>query len=457
MGDQRFAVVVLAAGLGTRMKSDLPKVLHPMAGLPLVHHVLSAIRQLDAAQEIVVIGPESVDRAAEFAPAKVAVQERRRGTADALKTAAGHLAGFEGDVLVAYGDSPLVRPDSYAALIEARRGGGDPAVAILGFRPSNPDDYGRLIVGDDGVLQAVIETRDASEAQRAITLCNSGIMALDGKRLIPLLDQIDNDNAKGEYYLTDIVAVARREGYGRAYVESGDAEEFLGVNSRADLAVAEAVFQTRARGRAMADGVTMVDPTTCFLSFDTHFGRDVRIEPNVFFGPGVRVGDRVTIRAYSHIEGAVIGDDATIGPFSRVRPGTELGRGARIGNFVEVKNARIGAEAKASHLAYVGDAEVGDEANIGAGTITCNYDGVDKYRTVVGDRAFIGSNASLVAPVRIGAGAVIGAGSVITEDVAEDAVATARAPVRQIAGGAPKLYERNAARAAARKKQDGGD
>ncbi len=450
MVDHQFAVVVLAAGLGTRMKSDLPKVLHPIAGLPMVHHVLAAVRGVGAAEVIVVVGAEFADRADDFAPAAIAIQAERRGTADAVKAALPHLADFDGDVLIAYGDTPLVHPETYESLIAARRADGDPAVALLAFRPNDPSDYGRLIVDADGGLQAIVETRDATAEQREIGLCNSGLMAVDGSRLTSLLDEIDANNAKGEFYLTDLVGVARRQGYECVYAESNDPNELMGVNARADLAVAEAIFQTRARARAMEDGVTLVDPTTCFLSHDTQLGRDVRIEPHVVFGPGVRIGDRVLIRAYCHIEGALVGDDVTIGPFARIRPGTELSAAVRVGNFVEIKNARFREGARANHLAYVGDAEVGANANIGAGAITCNYDGVGKNRTEIGDDAFIGSNAALVAPVRIGSGAVVGAGSVIARDVDADAIATTRAPLRSVEDGAPKLRERNAARAAER-------
>jgi bifunctional UDP-N-acetylglucosamine pyrophosphorylase/glucosamine-1-phosphate N-acetyltransferase len=450
MVDQELAVVILAAGLGTRMKSDLPKALHPVAGRPMVGHILATARTLGAAEIVVVIGPEMADHAADFAPAKVALQTDRHGTADAVKAAAASLGDFAGDVLVAYGDTPLVRPRTYAALLAARRDGGDPAVAVLGFRPADPTDYGRLIVDADGALEAIVETRDASPEQREIELCNSGLMAIDGARLTALLDSIGNDNAKGEFYLTDIVAVARAAGFDCAHIEGADDDELIGVNSRADLAVAEAVFQTRARAEAMAGGATLVDPTTCFFSADTRCGRDVRIEPNVVFGPGVTIGDRVVIRAFCHIEGASIGDDAAIGPFARIRPGAELGSNVRVGNFVEVKNARLHDGAKANHLSYIGDAEIGADTNIGAGTITCNYDGVGKHKTDIGPGAFIGSNTALVAPVRIGAGAVVGAGSVITRDVDDGSLATTRAPLHQVAGGAAKLNERNAARAAAK-------
>ncbi|MCP4329144.1 MAG: bifunctional UDP-N-acetylglucosamine diphosphorylase/glucosamine-1-phosphate N-acetyltransferase GlmU [Alphaproteobacteria bacterium] len=449
MVDQRLAIVVLAAGLGTRMKSDLPKVLHKVGGMPMIGHVLAALGELGAGKVIVVVGSEMADRPIDFAPAEVAVQSERRGTADAVRSALPCLESFDGDVLVAYGDTPLVSPETYAALLAAKRGSDGAAVAVLGFRPADATDYGRLITGEDGALQAIVETRDASAEERKIALCNSGLMVVDGRHLATLLAAIGDDNAKGEFYLTDIVKVARAAGHGCVYIESSDANELMGINARADLAVAEAVFQTRARAQALAAGVTMVDPTTCYLSYDTRLGRDVVIEPHVFIGPGVVIGDRVTVRAFCHIEGAAIGDDASIGPFARIRPGSELGNGVRIGNFVEIKNAQFGADAKANHLSYVGDSAVGNGANIGAGTITCNYDGVGKHRTEIGAGAFIGSNTALVAPVRIGAGAVIGAGSVISEDVEAEAVAATRAPIRQVAGGAPKLRERNAARAGA--------
>ena len=442
----RIAAVVLAAGLGTRMKSELPKVLHAVAGRPMLGHALASLAALSPTRTVVVTGPNMDAVAGVAASAEIVIQPERLGTADAVKAARAALDSFTGDVLIAYGDTPLVRPETYRAVVDARRANGA-ALAVLGFRPADPTGYGRFIVEPDGALAAIVEERDADEAQRAIGLCNSGIMAVDGGLLFDLLDRIRSDNAKGEYYLTDMVAVARQAGHSVAYIETADESETLGVNSRAELAVAEAVFQTRARAAAMSAGATLIDPTTVFFAHDTHLGRDVIVEPNVYFGPGVSIADGTIVRAFSHIEGAIIGRDVRIGPFARIRPETALGDGVHIGNFVELKNATLGDGAKANHLAYVGDSGVGDGANIGAGTITCNFDGVAKHRTEIGAGAFIGSNAALVAPVKIGDGAIVGAGSVITRNVEAGAVAVTRAPQKAIAGGAAALTEKNRARA----------
>lgn len=447
MAEGHIAAIILAAGKGTRMRSELPKVLHRVAGRTMLEHVLDTAASLSPDRTVVVVGPEMEDVAAAARPvADVAVQPEQLGTADAVKAARSALSGHAGEVVVLYGDSPLVRGATLGRLIGALRQ-RRAAVAVVGFRPPDPTGYGRLIVSAEGCLEAIVEERDASRAQRTIPLCNSGVMAFDGRVLFDLLDAVDAGNANGEYYLTDLVAHARAGNRNCTYIEADDADELIGVNSRAELAVAEAIYQTRVRGAAMAAGTTMTDPSTVYLSADTVLGRDVVIEPNVFFGPGVIVGDRTTIRAFSHLEGASIGDGAVVGPFARLRPGTRVGDDARVGNFVEVKNAVLGAGAKAGHLAYLGDADVGDGANIGAGTITCNYDGVAKYRTEIGKGAFIGSDSALVAPVRIGKDAVVGAGSVITEDVADGALAVARGEQKTVAGGAERLRTRQRRRA----------
>ncbi len=436
------------------MKSDIPKVLHPLAGRPLVGHSLAAADALGAARCIVVVGPDMADVERAVAPHPVVIQERQLGTADAVMAARDALAdagrGSEGaTVLVLYADTPLIRPATLSRMLEARGAGA--AVVVLGFRPDDPAEYGRLMLDDEGALQAIVEYRDADESQRAITLCNSGVMAISAAKLWTLLDRIGNDNAKGEYYLTDIVAEARADGLSCVVVE-GDAAEVLGVNSRNDLAVAEAAWQQARRASAMAEGATLLDPDTVWFSCDTRIGRDVVIGPSVAFGPGVTVADGAEIRAFCHIEGADIGPGAIVGPFARLRPGARISAQARVGNFVEVKNAVLGAGAKANHLSYVGDAEVGANANIGAGTITCNYDGFLKHRTVIGEGAFIGSNTALVAPVKVGKGALVGAGSTITKDVPDDAVAATRAR-QTVAEGAAKAYRaRKAAEKAARKK-----
>ncbi|HJP20843.1 MAG: bifunctional UDP-N-acetylglucosamine diphosphorylase/glucosamine-1-phosphate N-acetyltransferase GlmU [Alphaproteobacteria bacterium] len=422
--DKNLAVVVLAAGKGTRMESDLPKVLHPLAGRPLIAHVMASLAALEPQRIVVVVGPDMEDMAEVVAPAQTVVQDPQLGTGHAVLQAREALSDFSGDVLVFYGDSPLFRPQTLATLVAAR---GDAACAVLGFLPEGENQYGRLITTADGGLEAIVEWRDADAATRALPLCNSGVVAADGALLFELLDGVGNDNAKQEYYLTDMVAVARAQGLGCTFVE-GDPEEVLGVNSRAELALAEAAVQSRLRAAAMAAGATLLDPDSVFFSFDTKLGRDVVVEPQVFFGPGTEIGDGVTVRAFSHIEGARVAAGATIGPFARLRPETEVGPGARVGNFVEVKKSSIEAGAKVNHLTYIGDARVGERANVGAGTITCNYDGFDKAFTDIGAGAFIGSNTALVAPVKIGDGAIVGAGSAITKDVEADALAVTRAP-----------------------------
>jgi bifunctional UDP-N-acetylglucosamine pyrophosphorylase/glucosamine-1-phosphate N-acetyltransferase len=398
-------------------------------------------------QRLVVVagrGRDQVEAAARAVrpEAQVVEQHERLGTAHAVAQAREALAGFEGDVFVLYGDTPLVRPESLARMAEARARGA--ALAVLGFEAADPTGYGRLILDEAGALRAIVEEKDADAAQRAVTFCNSGVMCVDAARLWGWLDRVGNDNAKGEYYLTDLVALARADGAAAEAVSCPEAET-LGVNSRAELAAAEAAFQARARAEAMENGATLTAPQTVFFALDTRLGRDVTVAPNVVFGPGVTVEDGAEIRAFSHIEGARIGRGAVVGPYARLRPGAEIGENAFVGNFVEVKNATLAAGAKASHLTYLGDAEIGAGANIGAGTITCNYDGFLKHRTVIGAGAFIGSNTALVAPVSVGAGASVGAGSVVTEDVPPDALALARAPQDTRAGAAARLRRRLAA------------
>jgi len=415
------AVVILAAGAGTRMKSDLHKVLHPVAGQPMLLHLLAAVEALAPERIVVVAGARREQVAAAVAGrATVAVQEEQRGTAHAVLAAHGELAGFDGDVLVLFGDAPLVTTATMRRLLEAL----DDAtgVAVLGFRPADPAAYGRIVAEADGRIARMVEFKDATAAERTVDLCNSGVLAVRAAELWPLLAHVGNANAAGEYYLPDIVALADRPG---CVIET-DAAEVVGVNSRAELAAVEAAWQTRVRHRMMTAGVSLVAPQTVWFAHDTVVGRDVTIEPNVVFGPGVRIGDGTTIRAFCHITGATIGERAEVGPFARLRPGAELGTAAKVGNFVEIKAATLGAGAKVSHLTYIGDASVGAGANIGAGTITCNYDGFFKYRTTIGAGAFIGSNSALVAPVTIGDDAIVAAGSVITADVAPGALALAR-------------------------------
>lgn len=409
------------------MKSDVPKVLHQVAGRSMLAHVLASVAAAGVENVAVVIGPGRDDVRAEalrLTPhARVFVQAERLGTAHAVLAAREAIAVGCDDLLVLFADTPLVTGATVLGLRAALAEGA--AVAALGFVAADPFGYGRLLQDGAGRLVSIREEKDATEAERAVKLCNAGLMAIDGRRALALLERIGNANAKGEYYLTDVVELARAD-LGEARVVVADESEVLGVNDRVQLAQAEAVAQTRLRRAAMASGVTMIAPETVFLCADTAFGRDVLIEPNVVFGPGVSVGDGAVIHAFSHLEGASVGAGAAIGPFARLRPGARLAEKAKVGNFVEIKNANVARGAKVNHLTYIGDAEIGANANIGAGTITCNYDGFFKYRTEIGENAFIGSNSALVAPVRIGAGAYVGSGSVVTGDVAPDALAVAR-------------------------------
>ncbi|WP_316980023.1 bifunctional UDP-N-acetylglucosamine diphosphorylase/glucosamine-1-phosphate N-acetyltransferase GlmU [Shumkonia mesophila] len=455
MTKQKTAAIVLAAGLGTRMKSARPKVLHRLAGRPMVLHLMDTLARFAPERTVVVVGQGMEAVAEAVAPHPCAIQEPRLGTAHAVLAARAAMEGFAGDVLILYGDTPLIKPETLEAMLAARHLDPQPAVVVLGFRPPDPTDYGRLIVSADGALQAIVEAKEATAAERAIGLCNSGVMAIDGARLFGWLDRIGNANAKGEYYLTDIVALARADGAACAFVEAPP-EELLGINSRADLAAAEAVVQERLRARAMAEGATLIDPASVFFSADTRLGRDVTVGPNVVFGPGVAVGDGVEIHAFSHIEGATIAAGARVGPFARLRPGARIAEDAHIGNFVEIKNASVEAGAKVNHLTYIGDARIGAKANIGAGTITCNYDGFFKDHTDIGAGAFIGSNTALVAPVKVGDGATVGAGSVITRDVPADALAVTRAELTTIEGWARRFRARRAAEKQARQKSKKG-
>ncbi len=419
------AAIILAAGHGSRMKSDLAKPLHAVAGRSMLDWSLALADAVGAGRKVVVWGahaPAIRDRAG-AAGAAAALQDPPRGTGDAVKQAAGALADFDGDAVVLYADTPLIEPATIDAVFGALSAGA--AVSVLGFEPEEPGAYGRLIESADGDLDAIVEAKDASKDQLAVRLCNSGVLAADAKLLFELLSQVTNDNAKGEYYLTDIVALARRRGLTAKAVRA-DADEVLGVNSRVDLAGAEAAFQARRRRAAMVEGVTLIAPDTVFFAHDTVVEPDVIIEPNVVFGPGVTVRSGAVIRAFSHLEGAEVAGGCEVGPYARLRPGAVLEAGAKIGNFVEVKKSRIGEGAKANHLAYIGDGEVGAKANIGAGTIFCNYDGFFKNKTIVGEGAFVGSNSALVAPVTIGEGAMTGSGSVVTRDVPPGALGLGR-------------------------------
>jgi bifunctional UDP-N-acetylglucosamine pyrophosphorylase/glucosamine-1-phosphate N-acetyltransferase len=412
--------IILAAGLGTRMKSTLPKVVHPLAGRPMLAHLLASAAPVFP-RAVIVVGPDmsAVEKLA--APHPCVVQNERLGTAHAALQAMPLVAAGEAAVL--YGDNPLITTRTLARL-RARRAEGDVALALLAMRPPDPGRYGRVI-GSGGYVERIVEWADASEAERAESLCNAGVLCADAADLRRWLARVRNDNAKGEYYLTDIVAIAVAEGHRVAAVEA-PFDELRGINSRAELAEAEAVVQQRLRRAALDAGVTMTAPETVFLCADTELAADVTLGPNIVFGPGVSVATGAEIRAFSHLEGCAVGEGAIIGPFARLRPGTRVGAGAHVGNFVELKAAALGPGAKANHLTYLGDAEIGAGANIGAGTITCNYDGFAKHRTEIGAGAFIGSDTALVAPVRVGAGAITAAGSVITEDVSPDALALAR-------------------------------
>ncbi|MBT5666610.1 MAG: bifunctional UDP-N-acetylglucosamine diphosphorylase/glucosamine-1-phosphate N-acetyltransferase GlmU [Rhodospirillaceae bacterium] len=424
MPTDSIAALILAAGKGTRMKSSLPKVLHKVAERTLLGHVIGAAGSLNCDRVVVVVGPGMDNVAVEAAPHATVTQTTQKGTGDAVKPAREALAGLgSGTVLILYGDTPFIRPETLQAMLARRATGA--AIVVLGFQPDDPGEYGRLIVSDDGELEAIVEFREADAAQRAVTLCNSGVLAVDAEKLFDWVDQVTDDNAKGEYYLTDIIAIARGEGVSAAVVEADEAE-LLGINSRSDLAGAEAYWQRERRALMMDNGVTLTDPDSVFFASDTEIAPDVIIGPNVVFGPEVTVAGGVEIKAFCHIEGALVGEGAIIGPFARLRPGAVLDRDVHIGNFVEVKNSHIGEGAKANHLTYLGDSTVGAKSNIGAGTITCNYDGFFKHRTVIGAGAFIGSNTALVAPVTVGDGAIVGAGSVVTREIAENALAVAR-------------------------------
>ncbi len=428
------------------MNSTLPKVLHPVANRPMISHILTTLEAVSPERTVVVVAP-GMDRVAKaVAPAETAVQTQALGTGHAVLAARDAMADFAGDVLVLFGDTPLLTAETMQKMVAARRAANDPAVVVLGFRPDDPAEYGRLVTDADGGLEAIVEFRDATPEQREIGLCNAGIMAIDGKVMFSLLDAVGNDNAKGEYYLTDIVEIARGRQLACVAVEA------MGVNSRAQLAEAEEAMQSRLRANAMANGVTMTDPETVWLSADTNLGRDVTIEPNVFFGTGVTIADDVEIRAFCHIDQAEVASGCIVGPYARLRPGARLERDAHIGNFVEIKAALVEEGAKVNHLSYIGDARVGAKANIGAGTITCNYDGFFKDITDIGAGAFIGSNSALVAPVKIGDGAIVGAGSVVTTEVEADALAVARGKQRNIGGWAKSFRTRRQADKDASKK-----
>ncbi|MGH6838892.1 MAG: bifunctional UDP-N-acetylglucosamine diphosphorylase/glucosamine-1-phosphate N-acetyltransferase GlmU [Methylocella sp.] len=436
--------IVLAAGESSRMRSARPKVLHELAGRSMLAHVLSSLVEAGAARTVVVAGPNHDAIVAEaktiVRDAEIEVQHERLGTAHAVLAAREAIGRGYDDLLVVFADTPLVRPETFVAMRKALAGGQN-AIAALGFEATQPAGYGRFIL-EDGALKAIREDRDASAAEREIKICNAGLMALDGRHALALLDAIGNANSQKEYYLTDAVAVAKSRGLSIS-AEITAEDEVLGVNDKAELAAAESILQARLRAKAMREGATLIDPSSVTLAFDTRLGRDVVIEPHVVFGPGVSIAEGSRVRAFSYLEGTTTGQNAAVGPFARLRPGTTLAQGVYIGNFVEVKATDVGVGAKISHLSYIGDASIGARTNVGAGTVTCNYDGFSKYRTEVGAQAFIGSNSALVAPVKIGDGAYVGAGSTVTKDVAQDGLALARARQIEKPGWARAFRERN--------------
>ncbi|MFG5380428.1 bifunctional UDP-N-acetylglucosamine diphosphorylase/glucosamine-1-phosphate N-acetyltransferase GlmU [Yoonia sp. R2-816] len=435
------ALIILGAGMGTRMNSDMPKVLHPIAGAPMLVHAMASGAALDPDRTVVVAGhgAAAVEKAAKsYDPdAIVTVQTEQLGTAHAVAQARDALADFDGDAIVLYGDTPFIQPETLAAMTAARL---THDIVVLGFNADDPGHYGRLILQADQ-LDRIVEFKDATDDERAVTLCNSGVIAANAATLFDLIDAVGNNNAAGEYYLTDIIGIARARGLTATVVRCAEAET-MGINSRAELAIAEATFQDRARKAAMGDGVTLTAPDTVHFAYDTVVGRDTIIEPNVVFGPGVTIESGATIRAFSHLEGCHVSRGAVVGPYARLRPGAELAEDVKVGNFVEIKNAQIAEGAKVNHLSYIGDADVGARSNIGAGTITCNYDGVFKHKTIIGADTFIGSNTMLVAPVTVGDAAMTGSGSVITRDVPPGDLAVARARQDNKAGFATRLFDK---------------
>jgi bifunctional UDP-N-acetylglucosamine pyrophosphorylase/glucosamine-1-phosphate N-acetyltransferase len=435
-----IAAIVLAAGKGTRMKSDLHKVLHPIAGRPMLLHLMASVDELSPAKKVVIVGDKAEQLEAALAgSADLAVQDPQLGTGHAVQQGEGALTGFDGDVLILYGDVPFVPAATMQAMIDRLNAPDAPAVVVLAFEPADAQQYGRVITEGDYVTK-MVEHKDATDAERAVKLCNSGLMAAKSADLFALLSRVTDDNAAKEYYLVDIVNIANADGRHCAVVVT-DPYDVAGINSRGELAAMEGEWQARRRVQAMADGASLIAPDTVWFAWDTKLGRDVTIEPNVFFGPGATIADNVKIRANCHIEGGIVGDGCEVGPFARLRPGTILGEKAKIGNFVETKKAVLGKGAKANHLTYLGDVTVGAGANIGAGTITCNYDGYFKYKTEIGENAFIGSNSALIAPVKIGRDAIVAAGSAVTADVADGELRLVRAEQLVKPGWADRFHD----------------
>jgi bifunctional UDP-N-acetylglucosamine pyrophosphorylase/glucosamine-1-phosphate N-acetyltransferase len=435
------AAIVLAAGKGTRMKSSLHKVLHPIAGRPMLDHLLASVAKLEPERTVIVAG-HGREQIAEVCGdrATIVVQEPQLGTGHAVQQAQAALEGLAGDVIVLYGDVPFVAHATMRRMLDRLADHDRPAAVVLAFKAADPGAYGRVISVDGQTILKMVEYKDASDAERQVDLCNSGMIAVRSEDLFGLLARVGNDNAAGEYYLPDIVKVAAQDGRKSKYIETHESE-VRGINSRAELAAAERQWQEFRREEAMAEGVSLVAPETVFFSYDTRLGTDVTVEPNVVFGPGVKVADGATIHAFCHLEKCELGEGVSVGPFARLRPGAKLGKGSKVGNFVEIKNATLGEGAKVNHLSYVGDAEVGAGANIGAGTITCNYDGYFKHKTVIGERAFIGSNSALIAPVSIGADAIVAAGSAVSRDVAAGELRMVRAEQLVKPGWADRFHD----------------
>ena len=428
-----LAIIILAAGKGTRMKSDTPKVLHPIAGIPMIKHIITTAESLNPKHIIVVLAPNMDDVVAVVAPHQVAIQREQLGTGDAVKSAMSNLGHFKGDILVLYGDVPLVTAKTLNGLIAHHRNGEHCGATVLAMAPPNPTGYGRIFQNPDGTLARIIEEKDASDDEKLVRLVWSGFMMFDGEKLPSYLNQLTNKNAQNEYYLVDIPSLMAKDGI-KSGVIRGDYYELRGVNSRAQLAELEMAWQNNKRLEMMDAGVTLLDPNTVYFAPDTKIGRDTIVGQNVVFGAGVEIESNVEIRAFCHIEGAVIKAGAVIGPFARLRPGSDIGEGAKIGNFVEVKNAKIGKGSKANHLGYIGDAEIGDHTNFGCGAITVNYDGKKKSKTIIGNNVMIGSNSSLIAPITIEDGAYVAAGSTLTHNVEQDALSIARARQENLAG-----------------------
>ena len=435
------ALIILAAGKGTRMKSDLPKVLHSIAGAPLLIHAMKSGASLEPDRTVIVAGhgAQAVEAAAKdwSDDAEVVLQTEQLGTGHAVAQAAAALDGFEGDAIVLYGDTPFIQPETLEAMLAART---EHDVVVLGFNAADPGKYGRLIM-NGGALEKIVEFKDASGEERAVTLCNSGVICAKSDVLSELVSAVSDDNAAGEYYLTDIIGIARSKGLSATVVECAEAET-MGINSRAELADGEAAFQARARRAAMDNGVTLQAPDTVCFSHDTYIGSDTIIEPNVVFAVGVTVENNATIRAFSHLEGCHVSRGGVIGPYARLRPGAELAEDVKVGNFVEIKNAVIDTGAKVNHLSYIGDAHVGARTNIGAGTITCNYDGVFKHHTTIGEDVFIGSNTMLVAPVKLGRESMTATGTIVTHDVPDGDLAVGRVRQENKTGFARRMFEK---------------